>query len=276
MKDVGEFSGTLTHLDPQTRLLVRSILFLFGPILKVENDDLLVSLPDPVIFVFNHNNYWETLPLVAYLYHRRQGKKIAFIVDWMFGRIPLSSWFVKRVDAIYTYRKKARFAVLDRYQEKADGEAVCRACLDRLQNRQSLGIFPEGTRNRNPHQLRRGRKGVGEIVLRSGAPVLPLGIDVPHRSRNGRIPGFSPITLRFGQPLTFPEDCFAYQAVTQENHLTPPERTRLQLLLSAKVTHSIMQELARVSGKEYPFSPPQIPLQAQQYFANTGREGVSL
>jgi 1-acyl-sn-glycerol-3-phosphate acyltransferase len=274
MHNMVAFPKKLTHLDPQTRLLVRSILTFFGSFLKVDNEAVLRTTSDPVIFVFNHNNYWETLVLASYLLSQRTGKKLAFLSDWMFGRLPVFSWFLKRIDPIYTYRKNARFAVLNKYQQKADGQAVCKACLDRLRNQQSLGIFPEGTRNKNPHQLKRGRKGVGEIALRSGAPVLPLGI--PFSQRNGHIPFFSPLILKIGSPLTFPEECAAYQGVTQEASLSPLERKKLQLFLSARVTHTIMLALARLSGKEYPFSPPQSSSLVRQYFGNILREGALL
>jgi 1-acyl-sn-glycerol-3-phosphate acyltransferase len=272
-------SNKLTHLDPQTRLLVRSILTFFGRFLRVDNEVVLRTNHDPVIFVFNHNNYWETLLVASYLLSQRTGKKLAFLSDWMFGRLPVFSWFLKRIDPIYTYRKKPRFAVLNKYQQKADGQAVCQACLDRLRNHQSLGIFPEGTRNKNPHQLKRGRKGVGEIALRSGVPVLPMGIAFSESTNNGHVPFFSvfsPITLKFGSPLTFPEEGAAYRSVSQEERLSSLERKKLQLFLSARVTHTIMLELVRLSGKEYPFSPPKSSSLVQQYFGNTLREGASL
>ncbi len=268
--------GKLTHLDPQTRLLTRSILICFGRFLKVDNESVLRTTPDPVIFVFNHNNYWETLVLGSYLLSQRTGRKLAFLSDWMFGRLPVFSWFLKRIDPVYTYRKKPRFAVLNKYQQKADAQAVCQACLERLQNRQSLVIFPEGTRNKNPHQLKRGRKGVGEIALRSGVPVLPVGLAFSRTTRHAHIPFFSPLTLRFGPPLTFPEEGAAYQRATREASLSPLERKKVQLFLSARVTHTIMLALARLSGKVYPFSPPQSSPLTQQYFGNTLREGKSL
>lgn len=269
-------SNVSTHMDFQTRLLVKSIMGTFGQFLSVENGDRLHSLPDPLIFVFNHNNYWETVVVGAYLMHRRPGKKMAFICDWMFGQIPLVRWFFKRIDPIYTYSKRARFASLNKHQQTADGEAVCRACLARLHNRQSLGIFPEGARNPDPHHLRRGRKGMGEIVLRSGAPVLPVGLDFPHRRPNGRIPVFSPIILRCGRPLTFAEDSAAHRAIARDPRLAPLERRKLQFLLSAGVTHTVMLELARLSGKDYPFPPPTISPQAQSYFDNFSRKGALL
>jgi 1-acyl-sn-glycerol-3-phosphate acyltransferase len=266
----------LTHLDPQTRLLARSILFLFGSFLSVENRLVLTTTPGPVIYALNHNNYWETLLVGSYLVTNRTGEKLAFIADWMFGRLPLFRWLLKRIDPIYTYRKTARFAVLDKYRQKIDAQAVCQACLERLHHGQSLGVFPEGARNNNPYQLKRGRKGVGEIALRSGVPVLPMGIDFPQRIRKGRIPWFSPIILRIGLPLSFPEECAASQAINRDTRLSPLERQRLQVFLSARLTHRIMLELARLSGKEYPFSAPRISSQAKSYLEKTTGRGVLL
>jgi len=145
-----------------------------------------------------------------------------------------------------------------------------------LHNQQSLGIFPEGTRNKNPRRLKRGRKGVGEIALRSGVPVLPMGIAFSRSNHNAYVPFFSPLILKIGSPLTFPEECAHYRRVTQEAPLSPLERKKLQMFLSAGVTHTIMLELARLSGKEYPFTPPQSSSLTQQYFGNTFREGESV
>ena len=192
----------------------------------------------------------------------------------MFGRIPPFTWLLKRIDPIYTYRKNARFAVLNKHQQKADGQAVCQACLERLQAGQSVGIFPEGTRNKDPYQLKRGRKGVGEISLRSEMPVLPAGLDFPQRVRKGRIPSISPIILRFGSPLTFPDECAAFKAVTRDTRFSPLERRKLQVFLSGRVTHRIMLELARLSGKEYPFAAPHNSSLAQSLFEKIPGKGV--
>jgi 1-acyl-sn-glycerol-3-phosphate acyltransferase len=269
------FTESLRHLDAQTRLLVRIVTF-GGHFVRTENDTFFRTAPDPVIFVFNHNNYWETLLVGSYFLIHRKGKKLAFISDWMYGRLPLFTWLLKRIDPIYTYRKNARFAFLHKHRQKADGQAVCQACLERLQNGQSLGIFPEGARNNDPYQLQRGRKGVGEIALRSGAPVLPVGIDFPHRIRNGRIPRFSSVILRFGSPLTFPKEGEAYRTVCREARCSPRERQRLKVSLGAVITHHIMLELARLSGKAYPFAPPQISSLAQSYLEKTTGKGAIL
>jgi len=268
-------TDSLGHLDPQTRLLVKIINF-GGRFIRTENDISFRTTPDPVIFVFNHNNYWETLLVGSYFLTHRKGKKLAFISDWMFGRLPLFAWLLKRIDPIYTYRKTPRLAFLNKHRQKADGRAVCQACLERLQHGQSLGIFPEGTRNHDPNQLKRGRNGVGEIALRSGVPILPVGIDFPQRINRDRIPRFSPIILRFGSPLTFPDEGEAYRNISREVRFTSRERQRLQVFLSAQVTHRIMLELARLSGKAYPFAPPRSSALAQVYWQNHTEKGAFL
>jgi 1-acyl-sn-glycerol-3-phosphate acyltransferase len=265
----------LGHLDPQTRLLVRALTF-GGRFIRTENAIAFRTTPDPVIFVFNHNNYWETLLVGSYFLAQRQGKKLAFISDWMFGHLPLFAWLLKRIDPIYTYRKKARFPSLNKHRQAANGQAVCRTCLERLQHGQSLGIFPEGARNANPYRLLRGRKGVGEIALRSGVPVLPVGIDFAQRIKYGRIPRFSPVILRFGEPLRFPEEGEAYRTVSRDTRLSPRERQGLQVNLSARVTHRVMLELARLSGKAYPYAPTGISPLAQSYLAKTTGKGACL
>ncbi len=242
----------------QIQLLAKSIMKIFGRLIIVENGGRLSEAPDPTIFVFNHNNYWEAVLVTVYVYHA-SGKKLTFISDWMFGKLPVVGWFLKKIDPIYTYAKPSRFAVLSRYQQKADGEAVCEACVARLREGQSLGIFPEGTRNPDPRRLKRGRKGVGEIILRSGAPVLPVGIDFPLRRQTGRLPVFGSLILGIGRPLSFAEECAAYRLVGLDSGLSPRERRRLQAFLSARITHGVMVELARVSGKDYPFPPPSLP-----------------
>jgi 1-acyl-sn-glycerol-3-phosphate acyltransferase len=68
----------------------------------------------------------------------------------------------------------------------------------------ALGIFPEGTRSRDG-RLYRFRTGVARLAMRSGAPVVPVGIcgtDLvqPPGSRRWHR---APVTVAFGTPLYF-------------------------------------------------------------------------
>ncbi|UQX88669.1 1-acyl-sn-glycerol-3-phosphate acyltransferase [Jatrophihabitans telluris] len=68
----------------------------------------------------------------------------------------------------------------------------------------ALGIYPEGTRSPDGH-LHKFRTGVARLALRSGAPVIPVGIVGTDRVL---IPGDrrwhrQPIAVHFGEPLDF-------------------------------------------------------------------------
>ncbi|MDT4891669.1 MAG: 1-acyl-sn-glycerol-3-phosphate acyltransferase [Pseudonocardiales bacterium] len=68
----------------------------------------------------------------------------------------------------------------------------------------ALGIYPEGTRSPDG-SLYRFRTGVARLALRSGAPVVPVGllgtrvVQPPGTRRWHR----APVTVRFGTPLHF-------------------------------------------------------------------------
>lgn len=55
-------------------------------------------------------------------------------------------------------------------------EGAVKTAVDLLEQGLVVGVFPEGTTSR-PGQVRRGKTGVARIAARSGAPVVPIGID---------------------------------------------------------------------------------------------------
>lgn len=259
------FTTPLFELNQIQRFLVRISYLIFKPFIKVENEERLKNTNDILIFAFNHNNSIETIIIATYLLFIRQGKKITFIVDWMYGKIPVIGWIIKQVNPIYVYNKRARIKILDRFKEKIKNSESYQECINRLNHSSSVGIFPEGKRNKNPYKLMRGRKGIGFIVLNSKTPVIPIGIDFPAREKKGRIPRFGSIILRIGKKIDFPEEINAYQKINQTNQLEPYYRKRLLNFLSSKITHRIMIELSCLSGKIYPFHHPENPPLISQY-----------
>lgn len=68
----------------------------------------------------------------------------------------------------------------------------------------ALGIFPEGTRSRDG-RLYKFRTGVARLAMRSGAPVVPVGLigtDLVQPPGNHRW-HLAPVTIAFGTPLRF-------------------------------------------------------------------------
>jgi 1-acyl-sn-glycerol-3-phosphate acyltransferase len=111
--------------------------------------------------------------------------------------------------------------------ERADVGALRRA-LGVLREGRVVGIFPEGPYSVRG-QLERGLPGVALLALRSGAPVVPVGIQGTYEALVGRrcyIPRRHPVRIRFGPPRFF---------AAEPRHLR---------LTRAEVTQWIMQDIA--------------------------------
>jgi 1-acyl-sn-glycerol-3-phosphate acyltransferase len=82
--------------------------------------------------------------------------------------------------------------------------AVIEIGVEVLREGKALGIFPEGTRSPDG-QLHKFRTGVARLALRSGAPVVPVGligtreVQPPGSRRWHRVP----VAIHFGAPLNF-------------------------------------------------------------------------
>jgi 1-acyl-sn-glycerol-3-phosphate acyltransferase len=114
--------------------------------------------------------------------------------------------------------------------------AVIDIGLDVLNECRALGIFPEGTRSPDG-RLYKFRTGVARLALRSGAPVVPVGlvgtreVQPPDSRRWHR----RPVAVRFGAPLEF-------------GHLAAQERSARVL---REVTETIRARIQELSGQEY-------------------------
>jgi 1-acyl-sn-glycerol-3-phosphate acyltransferase len=175
----------------------------FGRLVTVEGAERLAEVPEPAIFALNHSNAVEAVLAPCVLIHLRRGRLLHFLADWMYLHVPVLGWVIRQCEPIPVYRKPARWRIGEAYRLEHRRESVVEACLERLAAGGSLGIFPEGTRNRDPRRLLRGRSGLGEIVLRSAAPVVPVGLHYPAAGRLGRAPRIGRLVLRIGEPMTF-------------------------------------------------------------------------
>jgi 1-acyl-sn-glycerol-3-phosphate acyltransferase len=100
----------------------------------------------------------------------------------------------------------------------------------------ALGIYPEGTRSPDG-RLYKFRTGVARVALRSGAPVLPVGIV---GTREVQPPGTrrwhrAPLAVRFGAPMYFGDRA-------------GDERSSRVL---REVTESVREAVQQLSGQEY-------------------------
>jgi 1-acyl-sn-glycerol-3-phosphate acyltransferase len=100
-----------------------------------------------------------------------------------------------------------------------------------LDEGKALGIFPEGTRSPDG-KLYKFRTGVARLALRSGAPVVPVGlvgtraVQPPGSRRWHR----APIEIHFGAPLEFGQLAAQERNVRVLREVTDAIRTAIQSL----------------------------------------------
>lgn len=109
-------------------------------------------------------------------------------------------------------------------------------CVDVVQAGRALGIFPEGTRSPDG-QLYRFRTGVARLALRTGVPVIPVGLvgtdDVqPPGTKLWRR---RPVAVRFGAALDFAG--------------RPEDERRARVL--REVTETVRAAVQQLSGQDY-------------------------
>lgn len=231
-------AGLPAMADRRTRAAMKALMLAFGPLFEVERP-ARIALPGPVLFALNHSNSTEAVLVPAALMWLRGGAPVCFLADWMYLHLPVAGWLLRRAGVIPVYRKPARWRFREAHRLERSRRPVLDACLARLAAGASVGIFPEGTRNRDPERLLRGRAGLGELVLRSSVPVVPVGIHYPAAARLGRAPWLGRLVLRPGEPLAFREERRAAEG------LGPRE----QLALARRIVERVMADLASLSGK---------------------------
>ena len=173
----------------------------------------------PVILAANHVSFVDS-PLLMFCLPRRV---------WFLGKAEyLDSWTTRHlfpaVGMIPLERTGGRGAL-----------AAMRSALAVLTSEQAIGIYPEGTRSRDG-LLHRGHTGLAWIALKSGAPILPVGIrgTAEVQPPGARFPNLrGDCSIRIGTPIPM------------ERYDDRDRRTQRIL------TDDVMFEIAQLSGQRY-------------------------
>ena len=139
-----------------------------------------------LLIVANHVNLVD-VPLLGVSFDR----KVIFLAKQNLFRYPVLSYVVRHLSAIPVRRGKVDRTTLHRANRVlADG--------------QTLVIFPEGTRSYSG-RLGRAFPGAALIALRSGAPILPVGIIGTEKVKGTAWILRRPrLTVNIGQPFHLP------------------------------------------------------------------------
>lgn len=220
---------------PLARGVIRGLLSVFrGSIVRVRGLDHIAPERDPFILALNHSTKLEALFLPAYLLHARAGKPLHFIADWNLKLVPGIAFIYRAGDVITLDRKPARPRFLNLLRPLlTDRVPAFTRAAEHLAAGASIGIFPEGTTNRDPHHLLRGFNGAAKLSLQCRVPVVPAGVRFPQHRTATRIPELAPMEIELGPPLRPPADADLSAAAVRAWHAC------------------VMSEIARLSGKTW-------------------------
>jgi len=174
-------------------------------------------LKGPLIVAANHLNLADP-PLLSASIPRR----IVFMVKHEFYHSVRGARFIRAFGAFPVHRGK-----LDR-------EALQQA-VRVLEQGLALGMFPEGTRSPNA-QLQQAHLGTALIALRSGAPILPVGINGTEEVKGVKevVFGHPHITVTIGQPF-----------------FLPPNEAKVNSAQLKELTDLIMSRIAELLPESY-------------------------
>lgn len=181
---------TLTRTTGAMRLMAFVFRFLFRAFARVRTSGL-DGLPQtgPLIVVANHTTLVDP-PFVAAWLQPALGRPLQFLAkEQLFT--PLLSPVLHMYGAILV---KAGGSDIEAY----------RAAVTVLRGGGVVSVFPEGTRSLDGVMIE-PRAGIALIAVRTGAPILPIGISGGHRFLpSGRtLPAFGTrLTMRVGRPFT--------------------------------------------------------------------------
>ena len=165
------------------------------------------------------------------------------VIDSFFvpATLPRRITYVGKAEYLDDWKTRWLFPALGMVPiDRSGGDAATRA-LDTaaglLDDGELFGIYPEGTRARDGF-LHKGHTGVARLSLRTGAPIVPVGILGTRQVQppDTTVPKpFRPVEIRFGRPI--------HPASTET-----VSDTRLRL---RQITDEVMFEIRALTGQDY-------------------------
>jgi 1-acyl-sn-glycerol-3-phosphate acyltransferase len=142
----------------------------------------------PVIIATNHLSRLD-IPLLLGNPVRRD---LTGLVATKYLTFPVLNWIIRSIGAIWIDREIADFGAI-------------RVAAEALQKGVALGISPEGTRSSKTHGLLQGKAGVVLLALKSGAPIVPVGVFGTETGVKKLLTFRKPhMIAKFGKAITIP------------------------------------------------------------------------
>ena len=187
-------------------MVVRSVALVGSShISRIKGLEHVLPDRDPLILVLNHSTKLEAILVPAMLMLLRRGRHVHFLADWNFKLVPGVSLLYHCARVITVPNKDARPRFLNALKPLLTSDvSPMDEARAKLLAGHSVGIFPEGTVNRDRVNLLRGRLGAARLSLQTGVPVVPAGLRYPSAPAGCRIPEGSPMEIEFGPAMMPP------------------------------------------------------------------------
>jgi 1-acyl-sn-glycerol-3-phosphate acyltransferase len=172
----------------------------------------------------------------------------------LLGVLPRMTRFIGKDEYVKDWTTRFMFLALGNIPvDRADshsGNAALDAATAVLEQGDLFGIFPEGTRSRDG-LLHKGKTGAARLALRTGAPLIPVGLVGTDEMQKPE----DPINvIRFGKEVTVRVG----QPITVDRYASRPDQT----LAPRQMTDDLMYEISLLSKQtyvdEYMLRPDQI------------------
>jgi len=180
-----------------------------------------VPAEGPAIFCPNHISFIDSLVLPCVL--------------------PRQISYVGKSEYMDSWKTRYLFPAIGMIPIDRGGGSASERALDTaariLERGELFGIYPEGTRSRDL-KLHKGRTGAARLALRTGAPIIPVGLKGTDRMQPAGAPLPKPFVscqVNIGQPI----DVSRYR-----------ERADDRLVLR-QLIDEVMYEIRKLSGQEY-------------------------
>jgi 1-acyl-sn-glycerol-3-phosphate acyltransferase len=155
--------------------------------------------------------------------------------------LPRRISFVGKAEYMDSWKTKHLFPALGMIPIDRGGGTAAERALDTaarvLAKGELFGIYPEGTRARDG-KLHKGHTGAARLALRTGSPIVPVGIAGTREVQppDARLPKPRlPVTIRFGAPI----DVERYRGRGDDR------------MVLRQLTDEVMFEIRALSGQEY-------------------------
>ena len=194
---------SLPYMTPLVRFTCRSLIRVYGDqVIGLKNAEPISRREGPFILALNHSQKREAIFVPALIGALRQGRQIHFMADWNFLMIPIVAFVIRCNRPIIVDRKSARPRFLNVFKPFLTSKlSVMDQARRFLSEGEPIGIFTEGTVNRDPKRLMRGLHGAAQLSLEQDVPVIPCGIRFPLHPDDKPVDEKAKLELHFGTTL---------------------------------------------------------------------------